>query len=631
MKSRTSLSIVFALLASALLIVCLNAWLAFRSVQALSESEVWVTHTWRVIESLEVVTYSLKDAEAAARGYLLTRQEPYRASYAQAKAEMPGELQTVAGLIIDNPAEQATLRELRAFIESRVSLLDQSISEREAGATDSLRLQVLNETGLAEMNRVRLLVDQMRRTEQGLLAQRVAAAHLHAQHARETVIVSSVADLLLLLIMCRYIVSERRLRSRADQTSGRLEKLQSISEVALTHLALDELTVELLSRVRKVISADAVLLCRLRDGSLTVDTVSGAAVAPGTVIPAAEDGPLDRALRQDRVVTVPDTASTPLIPEVLRRHALSLVIAPLSASPSVAGILVAGRQTALAFDNPDGEILAVAASRIAMAMARANAYEAEQRARRDAESKADEVRLLNAQLEERVGKRTADLETINRELEAFSYSVSHDLRAPLRTVDGFSLALEEDYATVLEGNGQDYLRRIRNGVQRMGQLIDSLLQLSRVTRAELIQEPVDLSALAAAVAADLAGQNPGRVIDFEIQPGLECIGDSRLLRAALENLLGNAVKFTAREAVAKIELGRSGNSYFIRDNGVGFDMHYADKLFSAFNRLHGDKDFQGSGIGLATVARIVRRQHGSIWAESELGRGATFWFTLGER
>ena len=631
MKSRTSLSIVLGLLGCAILVVCLNAWMAFRSVQALSESEVWVTHSWRVIESLETVTDSLKDAEGAARGYLLTGEETYRTSYAQAKAALPGKLQSVGALTVDNPTQQGALKELRALTESRISLLDQSIRERESGATDSLRLQVLNETGLAEMDHARSLIDGMRRTEQQLLAQRMAESRHDAQHARETVIVSSAADLFLLLIMYRYIVSERRLRSLADRTSDRLEKLQTISEVSLTRLGVDELTGELLSRVRKVISADAVLLCSLRVGSLTINATDGAAIAPGTVIPLTEGSPLDRAIQQDRMVGVADTASTPLSSEVLGQQARSLLIAPLSAHSSLPGILIAGRQTAQPFDAHDEEMLAVAASRIATAMERADAYNAQQQARREAESKADEVRRLNAGLEERVRKRTAELEATNRELEAFSYSVSHDLRAPLRTVDGFSLALEEDYGHVLEGNGRDYLHRIRKGVQRMGQLIDSLLQLSRVTRAELIHEPVDLSAVASAVASELAGQNPGRTILFEIEPGLKCMGDSRLLRAALENLIGNALKFTAQQPAARIELGRSGNSYFIRDNGVGFDMRYADKLFTAFNRLHGDKDFVGSGIGLATVARIVHRQQGKIWAESEVGRGATFWFTLGEQ
>lgn len=252
-------------------------------------------------------------------------------------------------------------------------------------------------------------------------------------------------------------------------------------------------------------------------------------------------------------------------------------------------------------------------------------------ARAEAEHSAEEVRILNAQLEMRVRERTAELEATNRELEAFSYSVSHDLRAPLRTIDGFSLALEEDYAEAVDATGRDYIRRVRVGVQRMGQLIDSLLQLSRITRAELVREPMDVAALANTVANTLQEENADRVLHFHISPGPHVDADPRLVQVALENLLGNAVKFTGKRPAGEITFGWDAeqNAWRINDNGAGFDMHYADKLFNAFNRLHGDKDFKGSGIGLATVARVVRRHGGKIWADSAVDHGATFWFTLG--
>ena len=247
------------------------------------------------------------------------------------------------------------------------------------------------------------------------------------------------------------------------------------------------------------------------------------------------------------------------------------------------------------------------------------------------EKNAAEIQALNATLEERVRQRTAELEATNRELEAFSYSVSHDLRAPLRTIDGFSLALAEDYTDAIDATGRDYISRVRAGVQRMGQLIDALLQLSRITRAEITRESVDLSALAELVVSNLPPEPRDGTIDFRIQPGLEVMADAKLVRVALENLLGNAAKFTSRLPLAVVEFGWDDeqNAWFIHDNGAGFDMNYAHKLFNAFNRLHGDKDFKGSGIGLATVARVVRRHHGTIWAASVVGHGATFWFTLG--
>jgi len=247
-----------------------------------------------------------------------------------------------------------------------------------------------------------------------------------------------------------------------------------------------------------------------------------------------------------------------------------------------------------------------------------------------------ELTSLNADLEGRVEQRTRELAVSNQELEAFSYSVSHDLRAPLRTIDGFSLALMEDFADKLNDEGRDYIARVRSGVQRMGTLIDALLQLSRVTRTEVQRERIDLSQLATLVFNEIQAGSPERDVLFLSQPGLLVQADPRLIRIALENLIGNAYKFTARTEGAKIEFGSmpgrdqyDGQTvYFIRDNGAGFDMQYVDRLFTAFQRLHGDRDFKGSGIGLATVSRIIRRHHGSIWAESDLGHGATFYFTL---
>jgi|HubBroStandDraft_5_1064220.scaffolds.fasta_scaffold00467_4 signal transduction histidine kinase len=243
-----------------------------------------------------------------------------------------------------------------------------------------------------------------------------------------------------------------------------------------------------------------------------------------------------------------------------------------------------------------------------------------------------QLTAANEELESRVQQRTRELEASNQELESFSYSVSHDLRAPLRTIDGFSLALQEDFADKLDAQGEDYISRVRNGVQRMGTLIDSLLQLSRVTRSDVQRELVDLSHLATLVFRELQTGDPEREINWVAQPGVIAEADPRLMRIAFENLIGNAWKFTARTPNATVMFGsgpQNGKTvYFLRDTGAGFDMNYVDRLFTAFQRLHGEREFTGSGIGLATVSRIIRRHHGSIWAEGEPGKGATFFFTL---
>jgi two-component system, NtrC family, sensor kinase len=223
-----------------------------------------------------------------------------------------------------------------------------------------------------------------------------------------------------------------------------------------------------------------------------------------------------------------------------------------------------------------------------------------------------------------------ELERKNKELEAFSYSVSHDLRAPLRSIDGFSQALLEDYLERLDDRGKDYLRRVRTAAQRMSELIDDLLQLSRLGRAELKRERIDLADIARLVAADLRKNDPQRQANVVVEEGLWAEADSRLIRVALENLLGNAWKFTAQVEAPKIELGATpgGDAFFVRDNGAGFDMAYVGKLFGPFQRLHAEAEFPGTGIGLAIVQRIINRHGGRAWAEGEAGRGATFYFTI---
>lgn len=243
-----------------------------------------------------------------------------------------------------------------------------------------------------------------------------------------------------------------------------------------------------------------------------------------------------------------------------------------------------------------------------------------------------EIRLLNENLERRVMERTEQLNETNRELEAFSYSVSHDLRAPLRGIDGFSLSLLEDYSDKLDDKGQDYLRRIRNASQRMGYLIDDMLSLSRLSRAEMKVGEVDMSRLAREIADELMSNEPGRSVRFIIEPELKINADENLLGIMLQNLIGNAWKFTAKREDALIEIGRTEFQgkpvFFIRDNGAGFDQAFAGRMFMPFQRLHTVKEFEGTGIGLAIVQRIVHRHGGTISAEGKPGQGAVFYFNF---
>jgi len=476
MKSSTSRYLVPSLLVLASLVVAINAGLAFRAINALRTSEHWVEHTWQVINQVESIMGSAKDAETGARGYILTGEDPYLEPYRDATRKLPAQLAEFRYLTSDNPSQQRRLVEARAVLEQRLALLQQSIDLRGTDDAASVHAIILSGTGKAEMDHLRSIADDMEAEEHRLLAIRTADAQSNGTRASYTVGIASALDFLLIVFLSRYFARERKLRLETEQTAQNL----AISRAEL-------------------------------------------------------------------------------------------------------------------------------------------------------EVQSEEIRALNTTLEERVHLRTAELEATNRELEAFSYSVSHDLRAPLRTIDGFSLALEEDYAEAVDGVGRDYISRVRTGVQRMGQLIDALLQLSRITRADITRTTFSFSDLAAAVASNLRDENLGRDITFNIEPNLTVEGDAKLLQVALENLFGNAVKFSSRMPATVIDFGwdKEKQAWFVRDQGAGFDMFYSNKLFNAFNRLHGDKDFKGSGIGLATVARVVHRHHGKIWADSVVDHGATFWFTLG--
>ena len=243
----------------------------------------------------------------------------------------------------------------------------------------------------------------------------------------------------------------------------------------------------------------------------------------------------------------------------------------------------------------------------------------------------DEIRKLNRELEQRVSERTVELVQANKELEAFSYSVSHDLRSPLRSIDGFSAALVDDCQDVLNDEAKQHLQRIRSAAQRMGDLIDDLLMLARINRYEISFGDVDLSALARDIVKVLEEQEPGAQVELTIADNLHARGDAHLLRIALENLLGNAWKYSAKQTHPRIDFAceeqDNATVFFVRDNGAGFDMKYVDKLFGVFQRLHGN-EFEGTGIGLATVQRIITRHGGKVWADASVNKGATFYFSL---
>lgn len=343
-------------------------------------------------------------------------------------------------------------------------------------------------------------------------------------------------------------------------------------------------------------------------------------------------GSVGTAIRENRVAVIQDALHDPRWApwrEVGRKLGYTAVAAlPLRVDGAVWGVLGLSSRQAGGFDDEEMRLLEELAGDVGRGIETL-------RLRAEKQTAEAALREVMGDLERRVGERTAELEQVNRELEAFSYSISHDLRAPLRAIDGFAEALDEECGELLNPACKDYLARIRGAAQRMGDLIDDMIDLARISHTEITTAAVDLSALAAEVGAELAEAEPSRSVHLTVAPGLVAQGDPVLLRGLLQNLFENAWKYTAHVSPPQVEFGQTRlpwgePAFFVRDNGAGFDMAFADRLFRPFSRLHRAEEYPGTGIGLATVARIASRHGGRVWAEGAKGRGATFYFVLGQ-
>jgi signal transduction histidine kinase len=451
----------------------------------------------------------------------------------------------------------------------------------------------------------------------GLLALMILLAGINQVLPANTSITTPLSRLLALLCMLSYylgFVPPRWLR-QAWQLTEVLRFLRALAGRPASERVTTTLNQLCLTGTQAVGGLAAVVALKDTTGQrLTIQATSAQPALAGSLTPS--DGAIGRAWhqRQPMVSRTPANFGTDLASLAAAVDAGALFVVPIATAERAWGLLVVFLHRGPLFATDDLNLLALLSEQTALAL--------------DYAALLEEQQALVAQLH----RRTVQLEATNKELEAFSYSVSHDLRAPLRSIDGFSQALLEDYGARLDEDGQDYLQRVRAAAQRMAQLIDDLLSLARVTRSELHPEPIDLSACALTIAHELQRTQPDRRVAFIITPGLVAHGDARLLRIALENLLGNAWKFTAKRPCATIEFGAvphdDGMAYFVRDDGAGFEMAYVDKLFGAFQRLHSMTEFAGTGIGLATVQRIIHRHGGRIWAEGAVEQGATFYFIL---
>jgi len=568
--------------AAALLLLCLVSIISIRSTRALvSQNQLEGDAFDQLLHMTDLVS-RLKDAETGQRGYLLTGEEQYLQPYRDALTGLETDLKSLRQSSSNNPELRERLNRIEPLIRQKLAELEQTITLRRERGYEAAIAVVKTDKGRQLMDDIRKVLAEMR--DQGEDRVKARAAEAAESARRTTIVIAAGCAVMVLIVMVAGLMVRRGLI--AQRTAER-DLREAEERFRLLVASVQEYAILMLDTEGHVISWN-----------------SGAERIKG--------------YKAHEIIGQHFSCFYP--PEDKDKPARELEIATKTGRYEEEGWRV----------RKDGSrfwaSVAVCAMRDEDGMLKGFAKitrDVTERKRNE-----DQIRKLNENLQ----NHSVRLEAANKELEAFSYSVSHDLRSPLRSIDGFSLALMEDHAAKLDPEARDYLQRVRAATKRMAHLIDDLLALSRVSRTELVRKKVDLSEAARTVAAELQKTQPDRQAQFVIADGLNVEGDPHLLRIVLDNLLGNAWKFTAKRDGARIEFGSVGENgtrqFFIRDNGAGFDMSYAHKLFGAFQRLHANEEFAGTGIGLATVQRIINRHGGRISAEGVVGEGATFRFSL---
>jgi len=606
--------------AFALALLSVIGVLSYRSLGRVREDAAEVARTHEVIASLRLLLATVTDAETAQRGYTVTGDERYLEPYHQAARTQQDQLHELRTLSSD-PRQQGRLERLAPLLAQRMDISRQIIELRRAQGFDAARAATATGKGKALHDDIRRLGAEMEEAEEVLLHERDLNAERSSVLTRTVIVVGSVVAFGFVGVALFVIGQDFSGRARADaalrNANDQLEArvLERTADLRRTNESLRESRAQFETAFESLSEG---LIVSALDGQLL--HWNQAAVAMHGFSSMAEG------LRQLAAFA-----------EIFELSTLDGVVVPLDQWP-LSRILRGEQLRDLEIRirrvhedwqrifNYGGSLVRHEDGRAFLAVISISDITERKRAE-------EEIRTLNVELEQRVVDRTAQLEAANKELEAFSYSVSHDLRAPLRTVDGFSQALLEDFGPQLPEEGQRQARTIRQGAQRMGVLIDDLLAFSRLGR-QSVSKPVvvDMDRLVGEALEDLLPERQGRQVEIRAARLPPSTGDNALLKQVWANLLSNAIKYTRQRDPAVVEIGSESEDgetvYFVRDNGTGFDMRYVDKLFGVFQRLHRVEDFEGTGVGLAIVQRIIHRHGGRVWAEAAVDRGATFHFTL---
>lgn len=586
MLDRTST----AVLLGTVVLLTIVAGSAFNFARQLRETDASVSHTQEALTAIQELEADMASIESGQRGYIFTGDEELLIRFRKGNDRVPVSLARVRKVTADNPNQQRRLDQLEPLIAQRIDFADQTINARNQRGFAAAQQLVAAGTGIALADSVYLLIKQMQDEEHALLDRRQKqseAASVTTFLLLPLGLFLSLTTLSAGVFLLNAEVGERtRAEQSASDSEARMAGIVNSAMDAIISVDGDQRIVQFNAAAEKIFRC-----------------------AANTAIGQPIDTFIPKQFRQQHQLDV----------EAFGRARVT------SRSMRSLGILSGLRA--------DGEEFPIEASISQIEAAGQTFFTVILRDITERKVAEEEIRQLNAELEQRVMKRTAELEAANKELEAFSYSVSHDLRAPLRAVDGFSQAVVEDYGPQLPEEGRRYLQTIRESARRMGDLIDDLLTFSRLSRQPLNTRLVDTGKLVGNVLEEMSGQRAGRVVDFRIEDLPVCHADSALLKQVWINVLSNALKFTRKREGVVVEIGsvreQGETVFFVRDNGTGFDMQYAGKLFGVFQRLHRADEFEGTGVGLAIVQRIIHRHGGRVWADAVLDRGAAFYFTLG--
>jgi signal transduction histidine kinase/CHASE3 domain sensor protein len=595
--------------------------LSYQRVREANETSRMVAHTYEALTQLNAAVGTLTDAEAGVRGYLLTGQTSYLGRQERNFIVAHASLQYLAALIHDNPVQQTRLASLRQKFDEKIAFLKEAIELRRSGGVEPAQLLFESGRGRETMQDVRQIASAMEKTERELLGQRQRRAAESAANTVTIVVIAGLLDALLLALAVITIRREMHARQQLEEELRRdAERLTAVvntqSQIVQTELDLNRVMQIVTERAQELTGAMGASIDLVEGDRLVPRAATGSAKSasgvPGESLAklTADCFERDEAIVCDDL-GAPGAAIDSTVasdePASAGAQARSAILVPLRSSGRACGVLKVFSQNVQAFSPTDAKGLELIAGFVAAAMSNASAYEGRQQ-------------LIQ------------DLTAVNEELESFSYSVSHDLRAPLRHISGFGDLLRQQLGGLADEKASRYLTVIGESTRHMGLLIDELLAFARVGRAELQRSKFELAPLVQAVIHNLQGSVDGREIDWQVGPLPEVEADAGMMRQVFTNLIDNALKYTRPRARTVIEIGARPNDgellFYVRDNGVGFDPQYAGKLFGVFQRLHQAEEFEGTGIGLANVRRVIQKHGGRTWAEAELDTGATFYFTL---